>query len=145
MLANHLSATNPHVAALFDRGCVLSFEPSAGEVHDRVAGRFTDREIHDFFGRWLPVIPTPSMRPYGKAAEMKAAGIDWRAILMGQWKAGKLWRVEAAQANPKLATEEDRAAVFVAARWGSRATYFRHLDRWRKAVGARPVPDSPPG
>lgn len=140
VVTNHLSAVNPHTAALFDRGSVLSFEPSAREVHGQVATWFGDLEILAFFERWRRVIPTPSMRLYVKAKEMKGAGIDWRGVLMGQWRAGKLWLVEAVQRDPVPSTEEERAAAFEARGGGARATYFRHLRRWRLAVGKTPEP-----
>lgn len=132
VLTNHLAAASPHVAALCDRGCVVWFDPPAREVHAHAAGWFADADILAFFARWVRVIPAPSLRLYVKAAEMKASGIDWRGVLMRQWKRDKVWRVERVQADPALTTEEQRAAAFTAAGGGSRATYFRHLDRWRK-------------
>lgn len=142
VVTNHLAAATPHVAALFDRGNVVSFEPSAAEVHSRVAGWLGDAEILDHFARWLRVIPEPSMRQYVKAAERKAAGIDWRATLAAEWKAGKLFLIDELQRDPAFHTEEERAAAFVARRGGSRATYFRHLKRWRQVVG-EPAPPPP--
>jgi hypothetical protein len=100
-----------------------------------VEGWFDDTEILAFFARWQSVIPAPSMRLYVKAKEMKATGIDWQTVLMGQWKAGRLWLIHAVQTDSTLTTEEGRAAAFKARGGGERATYFRHLKRWRGIVG----------
>jgi hypothetical protein len=135
VITNHARAVSPPVAALFDRGTLLSFEPPAREIHARVEGWLDDPEILAFFARWLRVIPLPSMRLYAKAKEMKAAGIDWRATLMGQWKAGRLWVVDQVQADPALTTEAERAAAFEARGGGARATYYRYLKKWRRAIG----------
>ena len=137
VVTNHLSALNPHVAALFDRGQVLSFEPSAAEVHAQAAGWFPDPDVLAFFARWLRVIPAPSLRLYLKAAEMKAAGIDWQPVLARQWKAGKLFLLDAIRRDATLGTEDARAAAFEARGGGARATYYRHLAKWRLAVRER--------
>ncbi|HEV3436520.1 MAG TPA: hypothetical protein VG122_04120, partial [Gemmata sp.] len=72
---------------------------------------------------------------YVKAKEMKASDIDWRGTLMGQWKAGRLWLVDQVQADLALTTEAAREAAFSARGGGERATYYRYLKRWRRAVG----------
>jgi hypothetical protein len=135
VLTNHARAANPQIAALFDRGNLISFEPSAREIHAQVEGWLDDPEILAFFARWLPIIPAPSMRLYVKAKEMKASDIDWRGTLMGQWKAGRLWLVDQVQADLALTTEAAREAAFSARGGGERATYYRYLKRWRRAVG----------
>ncbi len=135
VITNRAIAVSPQVAALFDRGSVISFEPPAAEVHAQVERWLDDSEILAFFVRWLAVIPEPSMRLYVKAKEMKAIGIDWRAVLMGQWKAGRLWLLNQVQADPILTTEAARVAAFAARGGGERATYFRYLKKWRRATG----------
>jgi len=135
VITNHVTVASPSTAALFDRGTVLSFEPAASEVHAQVTRWLDDGEILSFFERWLRIIPSPSMRLYTKAREMKAAGIDWRHNLMQLFRAAKLWLVDELQNDPALNSEEERATAFATRRGGSRATYYRHLKRWRKAVG----------
>ena len=78
------------------------------------------------------------MRDYGKARDMKAAGMDWRALLHRQWRSGKLARVAALRADASFATEEDRVRAFAAGGHGSRATYFR-LVRKLQELGLMPA------
>jgi hypothetical protein len=74
------------------------------------------------------------MRHYVKAAEMKAAGIDWKAVCLLQWKAGKLAVLDEILKDPAFATEARRIEEFAARGGGARATYFRQLRIWRKAM-----------
>jgi hypothetical protein len=131
VVTNRATAVRPCVAALFDRAHVLAFEPSAAEVHARVAPWLGDPEVLAFFAEWLPMISAPSMRRYVLAKQMKAAGLDWKAVLLEQWEATRYGLVARLHADPELATEEQRAAAFEARGGGSRATYFRYLKKWR--------------
>jgi hypothetical protein len=130
VITNRLRQVGPQVAAMIDRGTPLLFQPAAAAIHAAVADWFSDREVYDFFGAWLPLIPGLSMRDYVKARAYKAAGLDWRTLLHKQWKTGKLARVLELRRDPAFATEEDRVRAYVAA-GGSRATYFRHVARLR--------------
>jgi hypothetical protein len=143
VITNRLRAINPQVLAMIDRGLPLVFRPPSATVHAAVADWFTDREVYGYIGEWLGVIPDLSMRDYVKAKAMKAAGMDWRAILHRQWKSTKLARVAALRADPSFATEEERAAAFTADGRGSRATYFRYV-RKLQDLGTLPRPVKPP-
>jgi hypothetical protein len=129
VITNRLRALGPQVRAMIDRGVPLIFQPAATTVHTAVADWFTDREVYDFIGRWLPLIAGLSMRDYVKARAMKAAGLDWPAILHRQWKSGKLARIAALRGDSSFASEADRVRAFVEAGMGSRATYFRCVGR----------------
>ena len=71
------------------------------------------------------------MRDYVKAQEMKKASMDWRQLLHRQWKSSTLVRVAALRVNTSFKTEEDRVRAFVASGAGSRAKYFRILQKLR--------------
>lgn len=135
VVTNRATAVAPGVAALFDRGSVLAFEPTAAELHAQVEPWLGDPEVLAFFAEWLPLIAAPSMRLYVKAKEMKAAGIDWKAVLLKQWKGKRFGLVARLQDELELASEEHRAAAFEARGGGSRATYFRYLKKWRELRG----------
>ena len=132
IITNRLRVVSPQVRAMIDRGLPLIFQPSAATIHESVADWFTDREIHEFIGKWLAIIPGLSMRDYVKAANLKAAGMDWRSLLHRQWKSGKLARVATLRADPSFATEEDRVRAFTeGGSSGSRAGYFRLVAKLR--------------
>ncbi len=109
----------------------LLFEPSPAEIHEAAADWFTDKEIYDFIGQWLPFIPELCLRDYVKARQQKAAGFDWRTLLHEAWKSSKLARVLALHADASFATEEERVKAFVGG-GGSRPTYFRYMARLRE-------------
>ena len=126
IIANDWRTLNANVASLEDRGQVVDFEPSALEVHRRVATWFRDQEVFDFLGRHLHLIPSPSMRHYARALELKSAGVDWRAASLGIWLSGPALLVAKLKADPSFGSEEDRVRAFVDQGGGCRATYFNH-------------------
>jgi hypothetical protein len=132
VITNRLRNMNPQIAAMLDRGQPLLFQPSALEIHREVANWFPDKEIYDYIGEWLPFIPGLSMRDYDKARRMKKAGLEWQPLLHKQWKCSRLARVAALRADPSFATEEERVQAFVAGGSGSKATYYRDVDRLRR-------------
>jgi hypothetical protein len=75
LIANRWPANHPGLAAVEDRGFRISFEPSALEVHCRVAEWYWDQEIFDFVGGHLHLIERPSMRLYVLA--WKVAPPSW--------------------------------------------------------------------
>jgi hypothetical protein len=62
ILANDWRTLNDNVAAVQDRGHVLLFEPTAGEVHRQAGLWFDDAEIYRWFGAHLHLIAEPSLR-----------------------------------------------------------------------------------
>jgi hypothetical protein len=151
IIANCWKTLNVHVAALEDRGHLLHFEPDVLEVHTRTASWFWDQEIFDWIGDHLHLIARPSMRIYRMAWELKEAAMDWRGQLLARWLAGPRLVATQVQADPSLATEEDRARAFVERGGGCRATYFNHAKRLRPPAGvpkfkltnSAPPPDGP--
>ncbi len=138
IIANAWHTLNANVTALEDRGHVVVFDPSAAEVHARTAVWFWDQAIFDWVGEHLHLIARPSMRTYCAAWELKAAGLDWKGLLLDHWLSGTRLLVARLKADASFATEEDRARAFVERGGGCRATYFNH------ARDLRP-PVAPPG
>jgi len=134
ILANDWRTLNDNVAAVQDRGHVLLFEPTAGEVHRQAGQWFDDAEIYRWFGEHLHLIAEPSLRHYVRAAELKKAGLDWAQALplAGLSPAARL--VIRLRADPSYPTEEARARAFVALGGGCRATYFNHARKLRRAI-----------
>ena len=83
IICNDWRTLNSNVSALQDRGHVLVFQPSAAEVHAQAAEWFKDKEpeIYEWFGKNLHRIREPSFRYYVRAAELKAAAMDWTEVL----------------------------------------------------------------
>ncbi len=142
IIANDWQNLNASVAALADRGHPVFFEPSAQEVHQRVATWFQDQEILAFFARWLHLIPSPSMRQYVHAREIKEANmnhLDWKASLLKRWLPPRRALAALLKEDRSLSTEEARAQAFEQRGGGARATYFRHVASLRPPVELSPM------
>jgi hypothetical protein len=140
-IVNQWQSLNPDVAALEDRGHFLIFEPTALEVHRQASTWFWDQEIFDFVGRWLHLMEQPSFRTYTKSFELKAAGLDWQNGILCRCLAGPALVVARLKANPRYASEEERARAFAHSGAGCRATYFNHS---KKLQCLETMPDIPP-
>jgi hypothetical protein len=132
LIANRWPANHPGLAAVEDRGLRVSFEPSALEVHCRVAEWYWDQQIFDFVGAHLHLLERPSMRLYVLAWQMKKAGLDWRSYVRQRLLVGKALLVAQLREDRRYASEAERVAAFVAAGGGCRATYFNHARRLAK-------------
>ena len=107
-------------------------------MHARTATWFWDQTIFNWIGDHLHLISRPSMRTYFAAWELKAAGLDWKGLLLDRWLSGTRLLVARLKADLSFATEEDRAMAFVAQGGGCRATYFNHA-RELKPPAERPM------
>lgn len=126
IVGNRWKSLNVDVEALEDRGHFLLFEPESTELHRFAAGWFRDREILDFVEKSLHLIERPSLRLYLKAAELKAAGLDWRRLVLESCLSGARLLVAQLKGDGRFATEEERVRAFVESGAGSRSTYFNH-------------------
>ena len=135
ILANDWRTLNDNVAAVQDRGHVLLFEPTAQEVHAQARSWFQDEEVYRWFEAHLPLIAEPSLRHYVRAAELKAAGLDWQQGLPLTGMSPKTLLAARLRSDPTYASEEARAQAFVAQGGGCRATYFNHVRKLRAAGG----------
>lgn len=127
LIANEWKSLNPNVRALEDRAIILHFCPSNEEVHRNVSGWFDDREVYEFLGKLMPMIPAVSMRHYCKGSQLRRAGLaDWRTSLLQMVVPdARAACVLAVQHDPSLHSEDDRVMKFIAVTGASRATYFR--------------------
>ena len=139
IICNDWKTLNRNVAALQDRGHVLTFEPTAAEVHRRAGEWFNDPEIYAYFQKNLHRVIEPSFRHYLRAGELKRAGMDWTDVLAE------------ANDNPRarLAAEilgcttfqstKERVEAFVSRGGGSRATFFNYKRRLGSGGADRPA------
>ncbi len=136
LIANEWKSLNPNVRALEDRAIILHFCPSNDEVHQNVSGWFDDREVYEFLGKLMPMIPAVSMRHYCKGSQLRRAGLaDWRTSLLQMVMAdGRAACVLAMHHDPSLRSEEARVERFIEATGASRATYFRIKARLAHAL-----------
>ena len=126
IIANDWRTLDKNVAALQDRGHVLQFEPGAAEVHARAGTWFDDPEIYAWFAAHLHRVRLPSLRHYVRARELKAAGMDWTAVLAAEDENPRARLVAELLASPAYETTAARVAAFVAQGGGCRATFFNH-------------------
>jgi len=132
IIANDWKTLDQNVAAVQDRGHLVIFEPSAEEVHREVAKWFWDQAIYDWFGEHLHLIPNPTMRAYVRAAELQASGINWVQHLLAEVPETTRLVAEL-RADAAYETENDRIEAFRERGGGSRATYFNHKKKLRRA------------
>lgn len=131
IITNCWRSLNKHVGAVQDRGLLILFHPAAQEVHRFVKEElgnlpniFED-EVYGFIGENLGIIVEPSIRHYRNAIKLKAAGMDWKAILVesfglteNQMMVLKLWK-------NKTLSHNQRAAIFAKELNLSERTYWR--------------------
>ena len=142
IIANQWKTLDRNVAAVQDRGHVIRFEPTAVEVHRAVRHWFDDKEIYDWFGRHLSLVATPSMRQYVRAAELKAAGLDWRSMVLQEALPPKTSLVAQLKADGRFKSEAERVREFVRRGGGCRATYFNHAKRLSGRMPAGKSPEN---
>ncbi|MBV8556564.1 MAG: hypothetical protein JO116_13465 [Planctomycetaceae bacterium] len=71
----------------------------------------------------------PSLRHYVRARELKAAGMDWTAVLAAQDENRRARLVAELLESDAYASTAARVAAFVAQGGGCRATFFNHRRR----------------
>lgn len=130
IIANDWKTLDQNVAAVQDRGHLVSFEPPAEEVHRQVGQWFWDQTIYDWFGEHLHLVPNHSMRHYVRAYELQVAGINWVEHLLAEIPE-KTRLVAEIRANPTYGTEKERIAAFRVRGGGARSTYFEHRKKLR--------------
>lgn len=135
LIANDLGSISKDVGAILDRGLVISFQPSALELHRELAvgGWFDDEEVFDFIGEQLHLLVAPSFRFYLTAREHKRAGMDWRSLILRTIESSAepaALLIARLLADPEFdrlsAPETAREQEFHVQAGGSRATYHRH-------------------
>jgi hypothetical protein len=129
LVGNSWKTLNADVAALEDRGHLLLFEPAPQEVHLQAARWFWDQEIYDFVAEHLHLMAPHSLRTYQHAAELKAAGMNWRHVVLGRCLTGAALEVGKLKGNPKCDGDLERIRAFAQTGAGCRASYFRHAKK----------------
>lgn len=129
IISNDWKTLNKNVAALQDRGHVLLFEPVAAEVHRQARGWFDDSDIYEWFAANLHRVRSPSLRHYVRAAELKAAGMDWTVVLADENENPRARLTAELLANTGYSTTADRVQAFVEQGGGCRATFFNYRRR----------------
>src|SRR6266852_4394231 len=129
LIGDDWKTLNHDVAALEDRGHLLLFEPSPQEVHRQAARWFWDQEIFDFVAERLHLMAPHSLRTYQHAAELEAAGMNWRHVVLSRCLTGAALEVAKLKANPNFTSEAERVRAFVQSGAGCRASYFRHAKK----------------
>jgi hypothetical protein len=126
IISNDWKTLNKNVAALQDRGHVIFFQPSAAEVHRKAGEWFADREIHDWFGKNLHRMRDPSLRYYMRAGELKAAGMDWTAVLGSEDETDRARLARQLLSSNAFGSTAERVEAFAAQGGGCRATFFNY-------------------
>lgn len=129
IVANDWKTLNQNVAALQDRGHVLFFQPSAAEVHRKAGTWFGDPEIFQWFTANLHRVREPSLRQYVRASELKAAGMDWTAVLADEAENPRARLVAQLLGNSEFSSTAARVQAFVEQGGGCRATFFNYCRR----------------
>ena len=134
LICNDWNALDRNIGAVYDRGVVSNFQPSALEVHREIAraGWFDDEEALTFIGQNLFLVTEPSFRFYQIARDHKRAGLDWKSLVLRTIEANRdpklilVARLMADSQYEGLPTPETaREQAFKDAGAGSRATYHR--------------------
>ena len=140
IISNDWQTLNKNVAALQDRGHVLHFQPGALEVH-REAGRwFDDAEIYEWFAKNLERVREPSLRHYVRARELKAAGMDWTAVLAAEDENKRARIAAEILESEAYGSTAARVAAFVAKGGGCRATFFNYRRKLGNGNGTGQAP-----
>ena len=71
----------------------------------------------------------PSLRHYVRAKELKAAGMDWTAVLAAEDENPRARLAAELLASPAYASTAARVKAFVEQRGGCRATFFNYQRR----------------
>lgn len=129
IIANDWKALNKNLAALQDRGHVLFFQPGAVEVHRHAGIWFDDAEIYQWFAANLHRVREPSLRHYVRAKELKAAGMDWTAVLADETENPRARLAAGLLGNPAYSSTASRVQAFVEQGGGCRATFFNYRRR----------------
>lgn len=129
LITNKWKTLNEHVGAVEDRGIVLSFYPSAQEVHEKaVSIDLADTEIYHFMIKNLGRIKYPSLRYYRNARKLKDNGItDWREVLIESFGLGELEEVVLKLMEDKTLKPSQKAKKFSELTGKTGRTYWRIL------------------
>jgi len=84
ILANEIKTLNKNFSAVLNRATIIHFAPSAEAIHQYTATWFDlkkDRDVYEYIGERLALVPSPSCRFYFLAAKWKKAGLQWKSLI----------------------------------------------------------------
>jgi hypothetical protein len=131
IIANDWRNLNRNVAAVEDRGHLVSLRPPPEEVHAHAKTWFIDAEILQWFERHLSLFDKLSLRNYVRALELKRAGLDWIDASLPKPLPSRTRLVARLRDDASFKSEQQRVRAFVGMGAGCRATYFNHVRRLR--------------
>ncbi len=137
IICNDWKTVNRNVAALQDRGHLLTFKPTAAEIHSKAQEWFSDDEILAWFADNQHRIAEPSLRWYLKAQELKRSGLDWTQILPLDPLSLRRKLVVELMDDASFETQEARAHEFIRRGAGCRATFSNMPNAWVKPLQKR--------
>jgi hypothetical protein len=142
IVANEWRGRTANALAVEDRGTMMAFTPEAHEVHRCAGAWFWNQEIHDWVGANLALASDQlSLRQYGRACELKTAGMNWREMLLREWGVDDTTvAVARIAADPAYTCEADRVRAFVAAGHGSRSTYYERKKKLSPFAESEVIP-----
>ena len=108
---------------------MILFQPSASEVHAQAGKWFDDEEIYGWFAGNLHRVREPSLRHYVRAKELKAAGMDWTAVLAEEVENRRARLAAELLASPAYDSTAAHVKAFVQQGGGCRATFFNYRRR----------------
>jgi hypothetical protein len=109
------------------------------QLQNAQAGRwFDDPEIYQWFAANLHRVREPSLRHYVRAKELKAAGMDWTAVLAAEDENKRARLAAEILESTEYASTAARVAAFIAKGGGCRATFFNHRRKLSNGTGREP-------
>jgi len=131
IIANEWKTLNQNVHAIEDRGIMISFEPSAQEVHNYVSGWFKDKDVLRFIESLVPAVSSVSARIYIQASHLRNAGLPWRETVCSTLgvseRTMKLIELEKSHLKPM-----ERVKAYQEATGASQAAYYRHVKKLKR-------------
>lgn len=151
ILTNDIGSLNAHLSAVLSRAWTVEFMPPTGEVH-AAAAAWADPEVHEFVGANLALLIDIDLRDYYFAQKARAAGRNWRQMLIGRWEHREVslppdeaerrrhWmkyiRAQYGEEGEGL-TGREAVRKFAELGGGSRATYHRVQEDVREVLGIK--------
>lgn len=126
IITNRWENISKHVGAVTDRALLLTFNPSAEQIHAyAVVNRIiNDYEIFDFFNSHIAQIKNPSLRHYVNAQKLKNMGLDWKEICKQSFGVSSDEEIVLSLSHEFL-TENEKAERFSIETGKSPRTYYR--------------------
>ena len=144
LVINKVEEDNEDLEPLFSRSVVIRFAPSKEEVHQYVAEWFpknkSSREIYEYIGKHLALIPVGDVRDYTKS--LTIYDMNWKEQLHEAWTGDEYLSAALKVVNdPTVLPGKPLGDAFARLCGGSRAQFFR-LKRLLMPLSYGPVSQS---